>query len=96
MALARSMSAFSPEVFRAIVHRLSRNMAAALLSAVPVLVLAYSGHPRAFYLTLTGLALFIVALLVTVMVEVPIVKQFETWTVSTLPATGISSTTAGG
>jgi membrane protein YdbS with pleckstrin-like domain len=96
MALARSVSAFSPEVFRAIVHRLSRNMAAALLSAVPVLVLAYSGHPQAFYLTLTGLALFIVALLVTVMVEVPIVKQFETWTVSTLPATGISSATAGG
>jgi len=34
---------------------------------------------------LTGLALFIVVLLVTVLVEVPIVKQIATWTVSTLP-----------
>jgi hypothetical protein len=39
-----------------------------------------------FYLSLTAFALFVVALLVTIFVEVPIVQQIETWTVSTLPA----------
>jgi uncharacterized membrane protein len=93
LALSRSFSIFKPEIFLAIVHRMNRNMAsvmtilmpAALLSIVPVLLISYNEQPRTFYLTLTGFALFIVALLVTVLVEVPIVKQIETWTVSTLP-----------
>ena len=93
VALSRSISTFKPEVFLAIVHRMNRNMSpvmtilipAALLSIVPVLFISYDEKPRTFYLTLTGFALFIVALLVTVLVEVPIVKQIETWTVSTLP-----------
>jgi len=92
-ALSRSISTFTPEVFLVIVHRMNRNMAAvmtilmpvALLSIVPVLFFSYNGRPETFYLTLIGFALFIVALLVTVLVEVPIVKQIETWTVSTLP-----------
>jgi uncharacterized membrane protein len=60
-------------------------MPAALLSMVPVLFLSFEEGPRTFYLTLTGFALFLVALLVTMLVEVPIVKQIVTWTVSTLP-----------
>jgi uncharacterized membrane protein len=93
VALTRSMNTFEPEVFLPIVRRMNRNMAsvmtvlmpAALLSIVPVLFLSYSRQPRTFYLTLTGFALFVVALLVTVRIEVPIVKQIEIWTVSTLP-----------
>jgi uncharacterized membrane protein len=93
LALSRSISTFEPEVFLAIVHRMNQNMAsvmttlmpAALLSTVPVLFISHSERPRIFYPTLTGFALFIVALLVTVLVEVPIVKQIERWTVSTLP-----------
>jgi uncharacterized membrane protein len=93
VALSRSISTFQPEVFLAIVHRMNRNMApvmtilmpAALLSIVPVLFISYNEQLRTFYLTLTGFALFIVALLVTMLVEVPIVKQIETWTVPTLP-----------
>ena len=54
-------------------------MPAALLSMVPVLFFSLNEGPRTFYLTL------VVALLVTVLVEVPIVKQIEKWTVSTLP-----------
>jgi uncharacterized membrane protein len=57
----------------------------ALLSITPVLFLSFNKQPRTFYLTLTGFALFIVALLVTVLVEVPIVKQIVTWTAETLP-----------
>jgi uncharacterized membrane protein len=93
VALSRSISTFQPEVFLAIVHRMDQNMTpvmtilmpTALLSIVPVLFISYRERPKTFYLTLTGFTLFIVALLVTVFVEVPIVKQIDTWTVSTLP-----------
>ncbi len=93
VALTRSIRTFAPEVFLAIVNRLSRNIApvmtvlmpAALLSMVPVLLLCFNEGPRTFYLTLAGFAFFLAALLVTIIVEVPIVKQIETWRVSTLP-----------
>jgi uncharacterized membrane protein len=94
VALSRSLSMFEPEIFLAIVHRLNRNMApvmtilmpAALLSIVPVLFVSYKERPGTFSLTLAGFALYIIALVVTVVVEVPIVKRFEGWTVSTLPS----------
>ena len=93
LALSRSMNTFEPQVFLAVVDRLNRNMAplmtalmpVALLSTVPVLFVSYSDRPRTFFLTLTALLLFIVTLLVTVLIEVPIVKQVVTWAPSTLP-----------
>jgi uncharacterized membrane protein len=92
-ALSRSMKTFTPEVFLAIVDRMNRNMApamtvlmpATLLSIVPVLLLSYHGRPMTFYLNATAFALFILALVVTVFVEVPIVEEIVTWTVPTLP-----------
>lgn len=94
VALTRSIGDFEPAVFLAILHRLNRDMApvmtvlmpVSLLSAVPVLLLSYGEQPRTFYLTLAGLALFVVALLVTVLIEVPAVKEMTTWTGSALPA----------
>ena len=93
VALSRSMKTFTPEVFLAIVDRMNRNMApvmtvlmpAALLSIVPVLFLSYREQPRTFYLNAIAFALFIIALLVTVVVEVPIVEEIVTWTASSLP-----------
>jgi uncharacterized membrane protein len=93
VALSRSMSTFTPEVFLAIVDRMNRNMApvmtvlmpAALLSIIPVLVFSYHERQLTFYLSAMAFALFIVALLVTVLVEVPIVEEIVTWKVSTLP-----------
>lgn len=93
IALTRSIGAFTPEIFIVIVRRMNRNMApvmavlipASLLSMVPVLLLSHGARPWTFYLTLSGFALIVVSLLVTVIVEVPIVKQIETWTASTLP-----------
>ena len=87
------MGTFKPEVFLDIVDRMNRNMESlmtiltplALLSIVPVLFFSYNEHPRAFYLNLAGFALFVVALVVTMVVEVPIVKQIVTWTIGTLP-----------
>jgi uncharacterized membrane protein len=57
-----------------------------LSSTAPVLFFSYKEQTGTFYLTLIGVALFIVALLVTVLIEVPIVKQIVTWTPATLPA----------
>lgn len=93
LALSRSMRTFKPEVFLDIVDRMNRNMESvmtiltpiALLSIAPVLFLSLNEHRRTFYLTLAGFALFVVALIVTMVVEVPIVKQIATWTAGTLP-----------
>ena len=93
LALSRSIGTFKPEVFLDVVDRLNGNMAglmtvltpAGLLSIVPVLFLSYSERPVTFYLNLAGFILFLVALLVTVLIEVPIVKQINGWTVATLP-----------
>ena len=60
-------------------------MPATLLSILPVLLLSYHNRPMDFHLNAAALALFLVALLVTVVVEVPIVQQIVTWTDSTLP-----------
>lgn len=94
LALSRSMATFEPDVFLAIAHRMDRNMSSvmtilmplALLSTVPVLVVSFNERRGTFYLTLTALVLFLVALLVTLLVEVPIVVQIRTWTVATLPS----------
>ncbi|MEV4509557.1 anthrone oxygenase family protein [Dactylosporangium sp. NPDC049525] len=93
LALHRSIATFEPEMFIALVRRLNRNMApvmtalmpAALLAIGPVLLLAYGERPAVFLAALSALALFGVALLVTMRIEVPIVRRIETWTVATLP-----------
>lgn len=93
VAVSRSFNTFNPEVFLAISQQMGRNMESvmtvlmptALLSILPVLLLSFNAQPKTFYLASAGLALFIVALLVTILVEVPIVKQIEAWTIPTLP-----------
>lgn len=93
LALTISIRTFEPDLFLAIVQRLNTNMArimtallpAALLSMLPVLFLSYGVRPDLFVATLASLALFVLALLVTMLIEVPIVQQIVTWTVSTLP-----------
>ena len=93
LALSRSLSTFEPGAFLAIVHRLNQNMAPlmtwltplGLLSTLPTLYLSFGIQPLTFYLTLAGLACFVVALIVTVAVEVPIVMQIVTWNVSAMP-----------
>lgn len=93
LALSRSLSTFGPDIYLAIVHRLGRNLGPimtfllplSLLSMLPVLFLSYGHRPVAFFLTLAGFTLFLVALLVTMLVEVPLVQQMDAWTVATLP-----------
>ena len=93
LALSRSINTFKPDVFLAIVSRLDRNieplmkvlMPITLLSLVSVLYFSYNQQMQTFYLTIASFSLFCVALVVTLVVEVPIVKQIITWSVSTLP-----------
>lgn len=93
VALSGSVSNFKPEVYLAIVNRFNSNlypvmrilMPAAMLSIVPVLFITYSGQRSTFFLNSIALVLFAVALLVTVLVQVPMVKQMRTWTLATLP-----------
>ncbi len=72
---------------------MNRNMApvmtvlmpGTMLSIIPLLLLSYRQRPMVFYLSMAALLLFLLALLVTVVVEVPIVQQIVTWTPSTIP-----------
>jgi hypothetical protein len=93
LALTRSIDTFKPAVFLDVVDRLNGNMAGlmtvltplGLVSIIPVLILSHTRRPVTFYLNLAGFCSFAVALLVTVLIEVPIVKQITGWTAATLP-----------
>ena len=94
LGLSRSMSTFRPETFLAIASAMIGNLGtimavlvpAALLSTLPVLYLLYRRRSNAFYTTLAGFAFFVIALVITLAVEVPLDMQFQTWTAATLPA----------
>jgi uncharacterized membrane protein len=94
VGLTRSIAALSPPAFLAVGDRLNRNlgplmtvlMPLALLSAVPTLALSFGTHPATFALTAAALALYLLALLVTVLIEVPIAHRVRSWTEPTLPA----------
>jgi len=93
LSLSRSLKTLKPEVFLDVVDRLNRNMAGlmtvltplGLLSILPVLWLSYVRAPLTFFLYSAGFLCFLIALLVTVRIEVPIVMQIVTWKVETLP-----------
>jgi uncharacterized membrane protein len=94
LGLSRSMAALTPATFLEVGHTMIANLGivmailtpAAILAVLPVLYLLYRERSRPFYLTLAAFVLFVVALLITLIVEVPIDNQIEGWTVATLPA----------
>jgi uncharacterized membrane protein len=95
VALTRSVATLSPDTFLAVGHRMNENleplmtvlMPLSLASTIAVLVLSYGDHPQTFGFTLAGLAAFLVALAVTIVIEVPIAKQIKAWALaSTVPA----------
>jgi hypothetical protein len=93
LALSGSVTNFKPEVWLAIVNRFNSNlfpvmsvlMPGALLSIVPVLLITYNGQRSTFFLNAIAVVLSAVALLVTVLFQMPLVKQMRGWTVTTLP-----------
>lgn len=94
LGLSRSMTSLSETTFLEVAHAMIRNlgtimailMPAAMLATLPVLYLLYRRRSRAFYPTLAGLVLFVVALLITLLVEVPLDIEFEKWTLTTMPS----------
>ncbi len=93
LALTRSLRSFEPGIFLTTVRALKRNMEpvmtvispVGLLSIVPVLFFSHGARPITFYFSLVGFVLFATALVVTMLVEVPIVRQIVSWNESTLP-----------
>src|ERR1043165_8145581 len=93
LGLGRSMSSLSAATFLEVGHTMIGNlgtimailMPAAMLSTLPVLYLLYQRRPKRFYTTLIGFMLFVVALLISLLVEVPLDFQFQQWTMATLP-----------
>src|SRR5262245_50813421 len=94
-SLSRSMSSITASTFLEVGHTMIANlggpmavlMPATLLSAGPVLVATGRRHRRAsFSLVLVGVALLVVALIITLSVNVPIDDAIAAWTVDTLPS----------
>ena len=94
VALTRSIARLDVEIFLPIVKQLNANLAGlmtvlvplALLAQVGMLVVGFGRGPLSFTLAAIALLLFIVTVVVTVLTEVPIVKQVVTWEVETVPA----------
>jgi uncharacterized membrane protein len=93
-SLSRTMSQLSAETFVAIGHQMIQNLGVpmaillplALLSALVTLALLWRGRRTvAFWWLLAGFLLMVVALAITLVVEVPIDNQIKTWTAATLP-----------
>ncbi len=95
--LGRSMSAIAPETFlengRAFIRNLAWPMRilfpASLLATLWVLFLLNRAPERAragFYVVSLGFLLFVVALVITLSVNVPIDHEIKRWTLATLPA----------
>lgn len=93
IALTRTIASFEPAVLLPLVARLSANLAPVmtvlmpltLLSVAAVAVVAAFGHPVTLILSVVAFVLLALTLVVTMAVEVPIVKTIESWTLDTLP-----------
>jgi uncharacterized membrane protein len=94
-SLSRSMNSITASTFLEVGHTMIDNlggpmavlMPTTLVSAVPVLFMLYRLQRRAsFSLILAGAALLVVALVITLSVNVPIDRAIDRWTVDTLPS----------
>ena len=93
LALSRSLAGFDAAVFVALVKRLNSNMAsvmtilmpAAIVSVLPVMWLSRNESTLSFAAAFTALVLLLLALYVTMAIEVPLVLQMSRWTTDTLP-----------
>ena len=93
-SLSRSIGAITPATFLEVGHTMIRNlgvpmsalMPAALLSALVLAVLLLRrGQARSSLVTVSAFALLLVAMIITLTVNVPIDRQIQSWTTTTLP-----------
>jgi hypothetical protein len=93
LALTRSIRTLTPQVFLVVVHRLDQNLGRFMTVLFPVTMLVIAAdavaslsHPIGLALMLAAFVLFLLALIVTTAVEVPVVKQIRGWTADTMPS----------
>ena len=93
-SLSRSIAGITPGTFLEVGRLMIANlggpmsvlMPAALLSALVLCVLLFRGRQtRANLFASAAFVLMVVALVITLLVNVPIDRQIESWTTSTLP-----------
>lgn len=92
--LHRSINVLNAEEFIHIVRTLAANLAIPMRILMPacifIMLLSVIYYPDkdslGFYLIGLALLLSIVSLMITILVEVPIVTQINHWTVSTIPS----------
>jgi hypothetical protein len=87
-ALHRSIGDFNAAEFIHIVQVMAANLAKPMRIMMPVCILFIALHvvQHQHYLAIISLSLLLVALLITMLVEVPIVNQVKQWTVGSLPS----------
>lgn len=93
LSLSRSIEEISAETFlengRWFIKNLARPMQILMPLTILVMILGMLVYPdkseSGFYLNMLAFILFIATLLITLIVEVPIDRKIEIWTVSTLP-----------
>jgi hypothetical protein len=93
VALTRRIARLDLEVFLPVVKQLNANLSGLMTVLVPVALLGQIGllivdhdrGPLQFTLSAAAFLLFVVTVVVTVLTEVPIVKQIVTWQVETVP-----------
>jgi uncharacterized membrane protein len=93
LGLSRSIASFSAPTFLDIGHSMIANLApvmpalmsSAVASAAALSVLSYREGSPGFPFVTAGLGLLIVAVVITLLVEVPIDNQIRVWTPTSLP-----------
>jgi uncharacterized membrane protein len=93
-ALHRTLTVFNEEQLILIVKTMSANLALPMRILMPSCIFCmllsvcffFEKDSLEFYLNLIAFAFTIVSLLITLIVEVPIVKQIEQWTITTVPS----------
>lgn len=92
-ALSRSIEKFTPESFLAIGRVMIANLARPMRILMPLTIVCMisnlflypSGGSPGWTMNAFAVALIILSLLITVLIEVPIDNQIKKWTLATLP-----------
>jgi uncharacterized membrane protein len=93
-SLSRTMFELSPEIFITIGKQIIKNVAlpmsiimpASIIGLLILLVRSWRTKSVYFYCMLLALILFVIALVITVGIEVPIDNEIKTWTVASIPS----------
>lgn len=92
-SLSRSIGSITPQTFlevgRTMIGNLGRPMSvlmpSAVLSGIVVCVMLFRRQTRGYVFATAALVLLLIAMAITLLVNVPIDRQIQSWTTTTLP-----------